>query len=312
MDIDKAEFKPTSTIQNCLNCQDTNITFFSRFIHHGIELNYCICKHCGLIFQNPTFTKSQWESFYKFAYRKIYSDSINPTDKIRIEHKKRAEYQTDIISHHIKSVRSHLDIGCAAGELLICIKKRYLPEYQCGIEPGDGYRRSCEENGFEVYSSLEALQSARQDKFELITMSHVIEHIPNPVEYLKFVVEFLLSKDGYLVAEVPNIRGGKSFEIAHPICFSKKTLSDSLRLAGLDIAYSHLHGKPKSKIRGHIYYLAISRRKNSGPKDDKPRRISWWYLITSKMMMLRGINDNWFSFLLKLPYRCAKYGFTAR
>ena len=52
-----------------------------------------------------------------------------------------------------------------------------------------------------------------EEKFSLIHMSHVIEHIPNPVEWLK-KAGTMLEDDGVLVINVPN-KFSMSFRLQH-------------------------------------------------------------------------------------------------
>ena len=41
--------------------------------------------------------------------------------------------------------------------------------------------------------------------FDIITMWHVLEHVPNLLEYIEKLKE-LLTQDGYLIVAVPNFK----------------------------------------------------------------------------------------------------------
>ena len=64
----------------------------------------------------------------------------------------------------------------------------------------------------------------------MITLNKVIEHVPNPEKMLNKVTK-ILSKDGLVYIEVPDIRASKQgknreeFHIDHLHVFSKKSLS---------------------------------------------------------------------------------------
>jgi len=78
-----------------------------------------------------------------------------------------------------------------------------------------------------VYPSLDDLGQADGGRFDLVSMAHVLEHIPNPVEYLSDLRERYLTPDGWLLIEVPNLYAHDSFEIAHSIAFSSHTLRET-------------------------------------------------------------------------------------
>ena len=100
--------------------------------------------------------------------------------------------------------------------------------------------------GHTVEQLMEALQNARQEyginiqtghlsdvcqKFDLITMFHALEHIPNPVKTFKLLYQ-LLNKDGILFIEVPNIETKDAsphniYFKAHIHYFSASTLTSA-------------------------------------------------------------------------------------
>jgi 2-polyprenyl-3-methyl-5-hydroxy-6-metoxy-1,4-benzoquinol methylase len=101
-----------------------------------------------------------------------------------------------------------------------------------------------EELGFDVYEGTDALVNAfGEDSFDVLTMYHTLEHLPNPVEQLKRV-RTLLSPDGLLVVEVPNhddwLLGWLSayadfyYQEAHAYYFTPDTLKATLGRAGFE------------------------------------------------------------------------------
>ena len=80
------------------------------------------------------------------------------------------------------------------------------------------------------------------DKYDLIILSHVLEHIVEPTEFLKKVIQFL-SDDGLIYIEVPSVDrvadGAYSYDLlnyfqnAHTIHFTTKTLAMICKSIGL-------------------------------------------------------------------------------
>jgi len=124
-----------------------------------------------------------------------------------------------------------------------------------GIEPAKVYRAYCAARGLTVVPDLDSLGNG---PFDLITMAHVVEHLPDPVNYLQVVREEWLSPGGTLLVEVPNLYGHRSVEIPHLFCFSAGTLRYALARAGYEVFRIQRHGSPRSKLIP-LYLTAIAR-----------------------------------------------------
>ncbi len=97
-----------------------------------------------------------------------------------------------------------LDVGCGNGRFLD--QMRQLGWKVAGIEPdGEAVSVACEKFGLEVFQgSLEKARFA-DGHFDAITMNHVIEHVPDPIELLK-ECRRVLKPGGKLVLVTPNIK----------------------------------------------------------------------------------------------------------
>jgi len=172
-----------------------------------------------------------------------------------------AAFCQDVLAH----VNRHLDIGSSSGKLLQAIAEA-SGGAGVGVEPGDVYREACIEAGYEVYPSLPAMEAASDKPFDLITMSHVLEHIPDPYEYLLHLRETCLSPGGYLMIEVPNLYGHMSYELTHLHAFSPGVLRLLLEGTGFRVMRVRTHGIPRSPILR--LYLTILAKADG---DVKPR-----------------------------------------
>ncbi len=150
---------------------------------------------------------------------------------------------------------SHLDIGCSMGILL----ERFEKEYHChpvGIEPGEAHRNHARQAGLTVYASLEELEQNEHARFSLISMAHVLEHLPDPVGYLVHLRETLLDPAGWLLLEVPNLYAHDSFETAHLVAYSAHTLQQTLGKAGFEVVRLEKHGQAAFGLAAALYHLA--------------------------------------------------------
>ena len=97
-----------------------------------------------------------------------------------------------------------LDVGCGSGQLVEVY--RALGWRVCGIEINPRACAACREKGLQVHQGtvFDAPFDTRQ--FDMILLSHVIEHVLHPIDVLKRVAE-LLAPNGKIVVSTPNMRG---------------------------------------------------------------------------------------------------------
>jgi predicted TPR repeat methyltransferase len=184
--------------------------------------------------------------------------------------------------------QTHLDIGCSAGLLMQAIAQTYSCT-TVGVEPGDSYRNYCIRQGLTVYPSLETLKDQQSSKFDLITMSHVLEHMSDPVGYLIMLRSELLNPNGILLIEVPNLYGHNCFEIAHNYSFSPHALSETLRKAGFAIERIKQHCLPRKTPR-LLYLTAIARPLSRASTNYRVRRDYPWLVHLHREAGLKGIS----------------------
>jgi 2-polyprenyl-3-methyl-5-hydroxy-6-metoxy-1,4-benzoquinol methylase len=118
-----------------------------------------------------------------------------------------------------------------------------------------------------VHSDLGSLQAAEEKRFDLISMAHVLEHMPEPVDYLANLREYHLTSSGLILLEVPNLYAHDSFEIAHMTSFSAHTLRQVIQQAGFELVALKRHGQPRSDILP--LYLTVLARPSAHPDELK-------------------------------------------
>lgn len=204
-------------------------------------------------------TNEALQAFYKTEYRNIYQGSAGPNAKDLLVQSRRAASLRDVLRARSRGFKRHLDIGASAGLLLQEIRQAYGCE-SVGVEPGEAYRQYALSQGLQVYESLEAVRQAlgAGAHFDLVSLAHVLEHLPEPVSYLSALKREWLEANGLLLIEVPNLYAHESFEIAHLVSYSAHTLRQTLGMAGFEIVSLERHGRPRSELLP-LYLTAIAR-----------------------------------------------------
>ena len=99
-----------------------------------------------------------------------------------------------------------LDIGCGTGDFLETAKNN---GWQItGIEPSDNAREIANKKTNNSVYKIEQLLKLEPNSFDVISLWHVLEHLPNLDEHIK-IFKRLLKSNGRLVIAVPNY---KSFD----------------------------------------------------------------------------------------------------
>lgn len=135
-----------------------------------------------------------------------------------------------------------LDVGCGWGNFLQVVKNNHLP--YLGIDLSHKAIEICREKNLNCQEAdLIDLSKIKELQYSVITFFQVIEHIKNPIDYLK-AAKKLLKKNGTLLITTPNNRSllryifGSHWPVyqtpSHYFFYSKKSLELLLKAAGFD------------------------------------------------------------------------------
>lgn len=250
---------------NCGFCNSDSYESFSESRDYEYESSsdlweFVRCKNCKNVYLNPRpleneISKIYPSDYYSYDYKKI--SFISRTLK-KILDKRRI---SQIIKNSSKNFNgNYLDIGCGDGRYLKLIKSYgFESESIFGTEISHETVENLNSKGFNVsLTSPETLEHLPNNKFSIITMFSVLEHVSNPYKVLKRCYE-LLEKDGVLVFEVPNIDSTNAWIFQdnfwggyhtprHWNLFNK----DTVMLAASEIGYKM---KSFQRSTGHAFWL---------------------------------------------------------
>ena len=248
----------------CYLCGNTVCSMVHDCIRYNLSPRPFRCDQCGFIFLHPRMTPEAEKEFYEWTFRfnyDLWEESLP-------EAKKRAERFRDLYSKKSRV----LEIGCGSGFFLFEVNN-YVKSVT-GIELTKEYVKNANDKGLSVKESLDEIPD---NSYDLIFMFHVLEHINDPIIFLKDVKK-KLSQTGKLIIEVPNvddvlvsvykIKNHLDFywEIAHNYYFSKTTLEKVLDKAGYryeifplqryDLS-NHMHWMQFGKPGGQGYFNSV-------------------------------------------------------
>ncbi len=210
-----------------------NFQFYSDSIDEPKRFNVSevVCLTCFALYLNPCYSKYGFGVLFAEAGQSYGSTS---------EH---TQKQIKWLKNHdlINDGAIVLDIGCYEGYFLSCLpdnlKKLGVDIDLPAIERG---RQLYKEKSIQYFCEDFESFSYRGPAPDTITMFHVLEHLPRPVEVLKRL-KSISDRTTNLVIEVPIIENGKTndingfFSIQHATHFSKNSLNNCLEMAGWKI-----------------------------------------------------------------------------
>jgi SAM-dependent methyltransferase len=194
-----------------------------------------------------------------------------PSERTAIEHE----------SRHLPRCSQHgrlLDIGFGDGAFLDIA--RAIGWEVTGIDPDSKVVSNALERGLNVYQGGLEVMAGESGVFDVITMSHVIEHVHKPIEVLEECYR-LLKPGGQLWVETPNINslGGARFQRnwrgletpRHLVLFNGQSLRQALQRAGFTDVQDASQTSPCSVI----YAMSQRMQKDLDPYMETPTSISF-------------------------------------
>lgn len=227
--------------QNCYLCGNEKFNEVSSIDRYGFYYPTAMCQRCGNIQQSHYYDEKTLIEFYTNYYRKIYGDTA-PSVLYNSQKNVSGKKIYDIVSK-FRRPQNVLEIGCGAGGILEVFKD--AGSEVLGLDFDEEFLDIARARKIDVKrGSTEVLDE--NNKFDLIILSHVLEHIVEPAKFLKQLISFM-NDDGLLYIEVPSVdrvaEGGYDFDLlnyfqnAHTIHFTTKSLEMMCKSVGLRPLY---------------------------------------------------------------------------
>jgi 2-polyprenyl-3-methyl-5-hydroxy-6-metoxy-1,4-benzoquinol methylase len=200
------------------------------------------CMRCGLGWNCLMMNEFALATFYAGYEKK--TDDAQEDDLLFSASDAEAQTLTDNqLEFLLPFVDSHqgtvLDVGCGKGSFLRALKMQRGGWRYVGVEPSreeaDLARR---DGGIEIHQGMFGETALPAGTFDLVTIMHVLEHVPDPRATIA-EIHRVLAPDGLLFVEVPNPTDLNMFYdwllVEHLYHFPPNTLAWFLMRAGFEI-----------------------------------------------------------------------------
>ena len=235
--IDSMSFSSKQIVASlpCPISDSSDAVLVSSKDRHGKLLRNVMCEKSGLIYVDPVPFENT-EEFYQTEYRKSYKGVHRPkpkhvyrAGKIALERYARLEEVLPASAHC-------LDAGSSSGEFVYLLSNK--GHNAQGVEANIPYAEYSKSE-LEIAVCISPFSEFdTKEKFDLITMFHVLEHLEHPLRDLSHLGE-LLKPGGYFVIEVPNIlypdmAFSHKWHPGHLFSYTSQTLSMLMQKAGFE------------------------------------------------------------------------------
>ena len=212
------------------------------------------CLDCGLVYLSPRPTHEELREYYSNVYN--YNAFLKSADSI----KQRCRVDLDLIRKY-KNKGNLLEVGCMYGFLLEQAGDMGYEAY--GVEISQKAAKYARKNlGLRVFSGQLENSSFQERFFDVVFLSHLIEHLEDPNGSLKMISR-IIKDDGVLIIRCPNfaslmskLTGKHWWWLAPPehlYHFTPKTIQIMLNNAG----FSYLEIHTQRGDLGYLRYLTV-------------------------------------------------------
>lgn len=209
-----------------------------KFIQRGINVQSSGSHHIP----NPPNIPAQMEYEKEDRTREVQLKAYFKNRGIDTSYYQSFQLPAYLVAELPKSKEARiLDIGCGFGQMLIRIRERGYTQLK-GIDIGHESVDFCQSIGLDVeqIESIEAYAQQNQGRFDLILMSHVLEHIPKEqtIDTVK-AIRSLLAPGGSFIVMVPNAQSNTGVywmyeDFTHHLLFTAGSLKYVLMSAGFE------------------------------------------------------------------------------
>ncbi|MGO5065106.1 class I SAM-dependent methyltransferase [Clostridium sp. LCP25S3_F8] len=188
----------------CPCCEEGVSTF--QYEKEGFK--FVKCNKCNTIYINPRPTSQMLSDFYANSRSmKYWNEVLFPeTEEFRKEKlfKNRAQNIIKFCEKYGENFRTIVDVGAGFGTFCDVIKENNTFENVIAVEPSTGLAKTCENKGIQTIN--ESIENVLLENISVITSFEVIEHLFNPIEFVKECAN-VLPKNGLFIVTTPNMEG---------------------------------------------------------------------------------------------------------
>lgn len=258
---------------HCYLCRSSSFVKISDRVRDRDDIKVLKCDKCGLVFLEKS--DHICKKFYQNGEMEKSISSANIINFDMAETTDFVDTNKRFNLHHKYFINKRvLDFGCGRGSFLKKIKHEGIANKLYALEPNSSLQEFLKKD-FPIFSSISEIPDASLD---IISMFHVLEHIPDPLKVLdelynklavggKIIIEVPHSEDALLKLYECEAFANFTYWSCHLYLFNLSNLESLIKKTKYKIncikqyqRYSlanHLHWLAKNKPAGHIKWAFL-------------------------------------------------------
>jgi SAM-dependent methyltransferase len=208
---------------NCLLC---NSSVVKAVCTNFSEFQLAQCQQCGFWFVLPRPSQQVLENVYQG-----FTNQMETLKFSAIKAKNNVSLWRLWLKKYAPSAKRILEIGCSSGHLLFGLKQYGYQVFGCDVSQ-EAVRLAKKHYDLDIFLS-QFPQENQKAGFDVLLLSHLIEHLVSPKDFLKQALQFL-KPQGILLLATPNLNSlgfrlfGNHYTMVSPPVhlnfFNKKTI----------------------------------------------------------------------------------------
>jgi len=230
----------------CSLCKSQDFTLVAEGDRYGFDLKKQLCNQCGLLQTYPAPHPEFHKQFYSHHYRSLYlkQQQVDYRSVIQEQKTKGDKYLSYFRNHGLADDLAQLEvieIGCSSGGTLNALKPFVKQVSGCDL---DIQAIKFAQSNFGIDVQVGMYPMVKSNLRKLFILSHVLEHVFNPLDTLREIRQIMQLGD-FLFIAVPGLNAvaegsykndlRRYFHIAHVTDFTGGTLCNVARQAGFKV-----------------------------------------------------------------------------
>ena len=244
--------------KRCYLCGNTEFNKRIGSVRDSSELKILECTSCGLVCLS-SFDHIR-EGFYETSemHGAEMPDIQAWLKNTAWDDERRFQYLKSVLPN-----RRLLDFGCGAGGFLL--KARELTATAHGVDPETRLDSHYKSNRLTNFQNISKIPNDIRVGYDIITIFHVLEHIPDPKSILG-ELSGMLTDSGQIIVEVPNaddalltLYNNEPFSkftywSCHLFLYTAKTLQ--MLFDQMNLKVNYIKQVQRYPLSNHLYWLA--------------------------------------------------------
>ena len=226
----------------CPACGSSKWDF--TFTKYGFKHNKC--SKCKTLFCSPRPTEKLLVEYYtNFEAPKYWSELLLKTDVSRklLQHRPRVEKIVALLKEKFaKGEIAAVDLGAGTGAFALALRDSGFFRKVIAVDFSEACVRACSKRGLEAYQGT--VDDITEDSIGLLTMNDLVEHLSEPVLFLKKCCSIMAPR-GMIAIATPNGEGfdfqimkEKTVNITPPEhlnYFNPSSIKELMKNSGFDV-----------------------------------------------------------------------------